>query len=207
MVHGNGCKDAEKLRNFIRVAMGELTEYDALVRRVLTVCRSVPTRAATVAVNFTKERFRQQNWFDTSADKWEERKHKAGTRTDRRHILVKSGRLMRSVRKIMANSDRAIIGSDVPYAQVHNDGGNVKAVAQVGSYRKKDYERKAHTRTRNGRKEQIAAQTIAAHTVKAHRRQVNFKMPQRQFLGTSSALTRRIEDQIDRDINQALQLR
>ncbi|MGY0034432.1 phage virion morphogenesis protein [Pedobacter sp. NJ-S-72] len=159
-----------------------------------------------MAVNFTKERFRKQSWIDTADEPWKKRKPpKRGARKDgKRAVLVKSGRLMRSIRKIMANSDRAIIGTDVPYAKIHNNGGRVKATASIGEYRKKAYRRKAHTRTRSGRSESIKAQTIAAHTVKAHKRKINFVMPQRQFLGSSKELSKRIEDLINDDIKKEL---
>lgn len=112
---------------------------------------------------------------------------------------------MRSIRKITANGDKIIIGTDVEYAQIHNDGGRVKVVASIGSYTKKSYRRKAHTRTRkNGRTERIKAQTVGSHTVKAHRRKINFTMPRRQFLGSSTTLTNRIEELITDDLTKAV---
>ncbi|WP_367867883.1 phage virion morphogenesis protein [Pedobacter sp. WC2423] len=184
----------------------EMKDYDALVKRLMSTTRSVPTRAATVAVNFSKERFRRQNWSDGGEKAWEKRKQpkRGAKQANKRAILVKSGRLMRSIRKISSNADRAIIGTDVPYAQIHNDGGNVKATAQVGAYQKKAYKRRAHTRTRKDSTQSIAAHTVSSHTVKAHRRKMNFTMPQRQFIGVSRTLTGNIEDMITKDITKAI---
>lgn len=184
---------------------GELSEYDALVRRMISTARTIPSRAATVAVNFTKARFRAQNWLDQTAEPWEKRKRKKReTRADKRNVLVKSGRLLRSIRKLSANSDRAIIGTDVPYAQVHNDGGDVKATYNVSSHQVRSHRRAAHTRERGGRTESVKSQTVAAHNVRAHRRTVNFKMPQRQFLGNSSTMNRDIERMMTTEFNKAI---
>lgn len=186
----------------------ELNEFDALVRRISSVMRVIPSRAATVAVNFTKERFRQQNWLDVSPDPWERRKRKPReTRTDRRHVLIKSGRLMRSIRKITANSDRSIIGTDVEYAAAHNDGLTIQATQNVGSHQVRSYRRRAHERTRNGRVESVSSANVSAHNVRSHRRNVNFKMPQRKFLGTSAVLTGKIETMMQNEINNAIRPR
>jgi phage gpG-like protein len=183
----------------------ELKEYDQLVKRLLTVAKGIPSRAATVAVNFTKERFRDQNWLDVSPEPWTPRKPgRRRTRTDKRKILVKRAILMRSIRKIMANSDRAEIGTNVPYAKTHNFGEQIDAVQNVGEYRVKEHSRKAHTRQRAGRTERIKRQTVKAHQVKAHRRVMKFKMPQRQFLGNSRTLNRRINDMMTEELNKAI---
>lgn len=182
----------------------DLKQFDQAIIRLTKASSLIPTRAATVAVNFVKERFRAQNWLDESPEPWKKRRSRKGSKPDRRAVLVKSGRLMRSWRKISANSDRAIIGSDVPYARIHNDGGQVKAVANVGSYTKKSYTRKAHSRTRKGVTEQIKATTINSHTVKAHRREINFTMQKRQFIGNSATLNNRIQEMITNDIEKAI---
>ncbi|HMI03073.1 MAG TPA: phage virion morphogenesis protein [Pedobacter sp.] len=187
---------------------GELNDFDRQVRRLMTVARTIPSKSATVAVNFSKERFRQQNWFNTMPDPWEKRKRrKEGTRetrADKRHVLVKSGRLMRSIRKVMSNSDRAIIGTDVPYAAAHNNGEQINAVQQVSSHNVRAHRRAAHSRTRDGRTERVKRHTVAAHTVKSFVRTIKFKMPQRQFLGNSTQLNSRIEAMMTTEINKAI---
>ncbi|CAL2079082.1 Phage virion morphogenesis family protein [Tenacibaculum dicentrarchi] len=129
------------------------------------------SEAGVIAVNFSKDRFRQKNWVDTSQEKWTPRKRKrAGS------ILVKSSRLKRSIRKISEGKYYVLIGTDVPYAQIHNEGGTIKATARV----------RAHSRTRKGRNQPIK--------VKAHTRQMNTKIPKRQFLGESAVLALRLEN-------------
>ncbi|WP_370408967.1 phage virion morphogenesis protein [Tenacibaculum dicentrarchi] len=131
------------------------------------------SEAGVIAVKFSKDRFRQKNWVDTSQEKWTPRKQKrAGS------LLVGpgSGRLKKSIRKISEGKYYVLIGTDVPYAQIHNEGGTIKATARV----------RAHSRTRKGRNQPIK--------VKAHTRQMNTKIPKRQFLGESAVLALRLEN-------------
>ena len=51
------------------LSMKELTPYFNLLDRVSRVVDTLPRRAATEAVNFSKERFKQQNWVDTTTSK------------------------------------------------------------------------------------------------------------------------------------------
>ncbi len=59
---------------------------------------------------------------------WDKKKkYKGFTRADRtRAVLVKTGNLRTSVRVLRTSPGEAIIGSSLPYAQVHNDGGKMK---------------------------------------------------------------------------------
>ena len=98
--------------------------------------------------------------------------------------MIRTGRLKRSIRKLMVTKDYILIGTDVPYAQVHNEGGSIKKNVPVRRHERK---------TSRGRAK-----------VKAHSRNVNLKMPQRQFIGNSAILRRRIERLIERDIKRVL---
>jgi phage gpG-like protein len=99
-------------------------------------------------------------------------------------LLLKTGRLKRSIRKISATTDRIIIGTDVPYAQIHNEGGTINTTVTV----------RAHTRTRRGRSE----------NVRGHSRRMNLNIPQRQFLGNSQVLQQRIFSHITARFNSVL---
>jgi len=90
--------------------------------------------------------------------------------------MVNSGRLKRSIRKLKITKNNVTIGTDVPYAQIHNEGGQISKVANI----------KAHSRKRNARE----------HRVKTHTRNVNINIPKRQFLGNSQAMTKKIENMI-----------
>ncbi|MDV2458035.1 hypothetical protein CMU99_06785 [Elizabethkingia anophelis] len=136
-------------------------------------------QAGVIAVNFSKERFVQKNWLDENPQSWQARK-----RESRGSLLVVSGRLKRSIRKVEQGSFYVKIGTDVPYAQIHNEGGNINKTVTVRS----------HTRTRrNGRQ-----------NVQSHSRRMNLTMPKRQFLGNSKTLGVRIETHLSRMIDGEL---
>ncbi|MCT4640397.1 MAG: phage virion morphogenesis protein [Bacteroidales bacterium] len=162
------------------------TDFFTKIDRLTTLYPLIPKKAGIVAVNFSKDRFRDQAWLDRTKHNWERRKDtriKSGT-------LIRSGRLKRSIRIVRANQNMVIIGTDVPYAKIHNEGGTIDKVVQV-----KSHTRKAHTRYRKGRRE-----SVSQHKVSAFTRNMTLTMPQRQFLGTSYTLERRIELLITADI-------
>lgn len=145
----------------------QLKLFDA----VADAMRGIPQLVATEAVNFSKERFVQQNWVDATTEPWRKRKVKRRSKTrERGAVLVSSGRLKRSIRKVLVASDMVIIGSDVPYAQIHNDGFRGRETV------------KAHKRkSRKGRSTEV----------KSFTRSMN--MPRRRFIGQSAVLNTRIE--------------
>lgn len=83
------------------------------------------------AKNHFVKSFRNQGFEDDSIQKWQPRKGEiigngiAKVRKkdlSSRAILVKSGDLKRSVRVIRKSYRTIVLGSDLPYAQIHNDG-------------------------------------------------------------------------------------
>lgn len=167
--------------------MRELSQFTRILDNLSRVYPTLPGRAATVAVNFTKERFRDEAWLDVTKNKWQPRKHSKNARDRSRKTLTKTARLKRSVRKDRVTPNYAIIavgGTGINYARIHNEGGRVNETVKV----------RAHSRNRAGRTEQV----------KAHIRKVDFIMPKRQFIGNSVTLDKRIQLQLTADISRAL---
>lgn len=139
-----------------------------------------PELAAVTAVNFSKERFIQKNWLGgDSFYKWEPRKRKG-----KGSLMIKSGRLKRSIRKLKVTRNSVTIGTDVPYAEIHNEGGTINKSVNVST----------HSRTRKGRTERV----------RSHTRKMNVTMPERRFIGESKALTKRIERMLEKKMNDIL---
>ena len=148
--------------------------------KLLQNSRNIIKKIGADAVNFSKERFRSQNWVDNTTEQWAKRKQtKESKQRSKRGVLTDTGRLRRSIRVISANEDRVIIGTDVPYAQIHNDGGRFKATQRV----------RTHLRTEHFR----SGVKVREHKVNAHTRVISINMPRRRFLGNSAVLARRIE--------------
>lgn len=122
--------------------------------------RKLPALIGNTAANFYKDSWNREGYIDQGIARWPKRKHTNGKP---RRTLVKTGRLRRSIR-YRTSGTRIMIFTDVPYAEVHNEGGHVSAKQTV----------KAHTRRnkKNGNNIKVAS----------HTRQVNFTMPKRQFM-------------------------
>ncbi len=157
-----------------------MSDFINRLNQVSKAVERLPPRLAVVAVNFSKERFVQKNWVDRGRVSWKKRQRK-----DKGSLMVRTGRLKRSIRKLSVNRNTIIIGTDVPYARIHNDGGSIKKNVRV----------REHSRRTRGGKEA---------TVTSHKRKMNLTLPPRQFIGESAVLMRRLERQIERDLKNAL---
>lgn len=169
-----------------------LKEFFKKMDAVASAYNKVPNEIAVIAVNFSKERFRDQAWLDNSREPWKQRSRKRSGKKRSQTLLVDKGRLKRSIRKIHADQNSVIIGTDVPYAEIHNNGGTIKEVVIVRQHTVKAHKRKAYSRQRAGRSERIKSQLIKSHSVKTHKRRMNTRIPARPFIGKSEALERRI---------------
>lgn len=161
------------------------------LNRLSKLHQKFPELAAIEAVNFSKERFVRKNWVDKSVTRWKPRKASPEWQSDaqkkaaaRGSLMVKSGRLKRSIRKIKVTRNSVTIGTDVPYAEAHNEGAVINQTVNV----------KKHSRKRKGRTE----------TVKAHKRKRKITLPERRFIGESALLLRRVERLVQREINEIL---
>lgn len=165
-----------------------------LTSKLRRLKRTLPRAIGEVAVKHFKKSFRNQGFTDVSLEKWPERKGKKRRR--RRATLVKSGALRRSIRRVSTSHKSVTVGSDLPYAQIHNEGGKITTTQQVSSHKRKAHKRKVKGRRRKAR--------VPEHQVKAHSRKVNTKIPQRQFIGNSKQLDKSILTFVDRRLKETI---
>lgn len=152
----------------------------------------------TIAVNFSKERFIKKNWKDQVSEPWKPRKRKS-----RGSLLTKTGRLKRSIRKMSTGTDYVIIGSDVPYAKVHNEGGKVQKSVYISSHtRKKTIPKFVNIRTRKASRKRV--DTGESIKVKSHTRKMKLTLPQRQFMGKSRALELRLHLHLKKSLTEQI---
>lgn len=172
--------------------MEQIIVNDEVFKRMHKAMGSAWTRRMTAefgidAVNFTKERFRRKDWHNQVHEPWKPRK-----RADRGSLMVRTGRLKRSIRKLVQGDAYVVIGTDVPYARIHNEGGKTKKNVYV----------RAHTRQRKPGKTRPGASGII--NVKSHSRKMNLTLPQRQFLGKSRALELRLQLRLKKSVEGVL---
>ena len=75
-----------------------------------------------LAANHFTTSFRNQGFTDETLERWQPRKRTERSRMGNRAILVKTGRLRRSIRTKRFGLLAVKILTDVPYASVHNNG-------------------------------------------------------------------------------------
>lgn len=157
----------------------------------------------TIAVNFSKERFVKKNWVNTSTEAWTPRKRKA-----RGSLLVQTARLKRSIRKISSGDGYVIIGSDVPYAKIHNEGGTISKTVTVKAHSRKRTTRAGpEKRKKDGTKDKRykkAATSSGISQIKAHTRKMKLTIPKRQFMGESKELETKIRTHFTVKVEQIL---
>ena len=89
--------------------------------KLINALKDLPAVIANEAVNFSLDNFKQQAFTGAPIQKWPARRS-LGKRAKGRSLLVQSGRLRRSIHPIKIESSKVVIGTDVPYAALHNYG-------------------------------------------------------------------------------------
>ena len=158
------------------------------VRQLLTRMTSL---IGTEAVNFSKKRFRDQGWQDENFEPWAKRSPGA-VRNEGRAILVNSGRLRNSIAIKRISPQSVTIGTDVKYAQVHNDGGdiNIPVTDKMRRFGWAKYKQTGDSKFKG-----------LALTKKTS---IHIKMPQRKFMGNSAVLRQQTVMMIKRRFNVIL---
>ncbi|MBS1641561.1 MAG: phage virion morphogenesis protein [Bacteroidetes bacterium] len=174
----------------------------------------LPYKVGVLMVAFSRDRFKYQNWTDEYPVNWQSRSRKKqwtnkgkSRNNNGRAILVQSGRLMRSVRIVNTTANSVTIGSDVPYAIAHNNGIRMRFTQHVNSFirmnkRNDNYQAVAGKQFKNKTNIKFKKNASGVSAVKAHNREMNYKMPKRQFMGESKYLTMQINRLITATINK-----
>ena len=149
-------------------------DLDRLIAEVDKVLRDFPLIVAKEAENFYKQSFRRKGYIDNSYARWK-------TSQDNPSTLVGASHLMNSIKANVMSKKRIRVRSNSKYAEIHNSGGEINVPITVDS------------------RKFFWAKFYATGDVKykymALTKNTNFKVKieQRQFMGDSIFLERRIE--------------
>lgn len=155
-----------------------------VIRKLQKLKDNLATIVGNEVVNFTQENFKKQRFQNSGEKNWKARKpNRDSKKRQSRAVLIDSGRLFRSIRITQKTRNSVRVGTDVPYAKVHNEGFKGKVKQRV----------RRHTRTRRGN----------SHSVKSHNRNMKLNIPKRKFLGKSYILNRRIARRVVRLIKKS----
>lgn len=137
--------------------------------------RQVPVKMQAEAVRVFRANFKAQGFVDNGVRPWPPRKKepRMARKKPSPKILIRSGLLLNSIRPAgQATWNRIAVqagGPHVPYARIHNEGGNIRGTFNV---------RKHTRRTRRGK----------PVSVRAHARTVDASIPPRPYMGNSLPL-------------------
>ena len=187
--------------------MNETIEYINLLNRVTKAVSVLPRRAAALAVNFSKQRFRDQSWVDNTTEPWKKRRPGWKTESRKRQglaVLIDSGRLRRSIRTIYVDDSMAIIGTDVPYARAHNNGFRGRVKQQVRTHMRHAKGGGKRGRDEKGRYLKATPRTAGTIRVRAHSRTLRMNLPRRRFIGASAILDKQVERMMTAEIIKAI---
>jgi phage gpG-like protein len=154
------------------------------------VILGLPKVVGNEAVQWSQERFLQQNWIGESTEPWQARQ-KETRKTAGRKLLIQTSRLFRSIRIVEQNANTVVIGTDVPYAAIHNYGGVIRQSARSETFAR-DRILRGKNKGRFKKMKVSAFRAGSSHGFSFGARVII--MPQRQFIGNSPALKSRLID-------------
>ncbi len=154
--------------------------------------------AGNEAVNFFKDGFTRKGFIDKGNKPWKERKKTKGKKKPKGTLMNVSGRLKNSIRVTNRNIDTVAIGTDVPYAEVHNEGSR-EYIRVMGYTRTASKKVKVQGPLRKGGKRTKVKTKGVTHKVKTYEYRQN--IPIRQFIGESDLLMRRLEKNLENTLD------
>ena len=143
----------------------------------------------TLAVQHFKNAFRLGG---LGKKKWEGRKIARSGSTNGQNVLIQTGDLMESIDYRISGND-VIIYSDLLYAEIHNEGGEITVTAKMRKFFwAKHYESKE------------AGETDAAELYKRCALAKKIIIPERRFIGPDPELDEKVIAKIQRDLTNIL---
>lgn len=151
-----------------------------------------------------KMNFERQAFF---SEAWERRK--SPIRNEGRAILIDTGQLRRSISsRVTENS--VIFYTDLPYAAIHNDGGEIKVTKRMkGYFWHKYYEatgsfgrRKDGSLRKTKKNARLTTEADFYKWMALKKEGSTIKIPRRQFIGTSPEVEQAVREIIEENITE-----
>jgi phage gpG-like protein len=175
-----------------------------------------PRLAAREALKVFDENFDNGGFTNKIFIRWKPRKDRDGNngrklgdggKQQGRALLIKTGRLRRSLRIGSVNSKQVKLvagNQDVDYAGIHNQGGTITGSVTVKAHTRNHFEIDEVSKP-GARKPKYVKISTGSSQVKAHTRKMNTKIPRRQFMGASEKLNDRVARIFFNNINRLWQ--
>lgn len=169
----------------------------------------LPRKVGVIAVNHFKQNFRDGGWLDGGLHPWKRTKRQDSKSPDAKYGPLTSRRdyLMRSIQASTAPG-QVTVENPVPYAAIHNDGGDVTTHPSVTKRMRKFAWHMVYSLAGVKKKGKLPKQLPdeagmwkALALTKKQKITVHARIPQRQFMGDSAEL--RVK--VNKIINESIQ--
>ena len=170
----------------------------------------LPRKVGIIAVNHFKQCFRDGGWTDNGLHPWKKTRRQESQSPDARYSPLTSRRdhLMRSIQS-KPGRGMVTIENPVPYAAIHNEGGNITTHPTVSQKMRRfawhmAYSLAGVSEKGSMKKEMTgdAAMWKAIALTKKSRLTVTAHMPKRQFMGDSAELRAKITKAINQSMER-----
>lgn len=161
-----------------------------------------PAMVVSKTLRFIDGNFRAQGWQGATFKPWQNKQANIGRRRPGR-ILIITGRLRRGVNYTTNGRGEVRFYNNVPYAQIHNQGGTINITAKVKAFNRRRFY-KDEVSAPGARKPRFTKTHIGDSSVRAHTRKMKIVMPQRQFMPYEGHGSPVLDNSIKRDIEKEI---
>lgn len=163
----------------------------------------LPRRVGVIAVNYFNQNFRDAGWRDNELHPWQEtirQREGKGADAKRTPLISAAPHLSRSIEARPRPGAVRIINA-VPYAKIHNEGGQFTTHPTITPKMRKMAWAKVYAIAGQDGKlpkdlPEVARKWKALALTKKSKLTINVNMPKRQFIGNSAELLKKIDDTI-----------
>lgn len=179
------------LQQFQQLLIQKRDEIEQALRRTL------PVKVGRIAKDHFQEGFRKGGFQDNGTQAWQRKK-----RPDKYGPLMSSRQNLYGSIYYHPDDYRVTVGTEVPYAAIHNDGGDIIVTARMKRFFWAKYrETNGGSWKRNAKNEEAEFwKTLALKKVGSV-----IHIPQRKFIGQSQELNNKIDQTIENEINRIIQ--
>jgi len=181
-------------------------DFDNLIKDLKALKLRIIQQCAVQALAFFKQSFINQGFTDNALVKWKGRE--GGPKNTGRAVLVNRGVLKRGLRIKKTSIDGAVVGMDdaIPYADIHNYGGEIPITAQMRRFFWAMYYKYGGGQEKGHSQRAQAVNDLANfyRNLAITKDQV-IKIPKRQFIGDSATLERQLKTYITGELDKYFQ--
>lgn len=170
----------------------------------------LPRKVSVVAVNHFKQNFRDGGWLDGGLHPWKRTRRQDGNTPDAKYgpLTSRHDHLMRSIQARTAPGEVSI-ENPVPYAAIHNEGGDITSHPTITDKMRKYAWRMVYSLSGVKGKGKLPKELPAEAEkwkglalTKKSQLTVHARIPQRQFMGDSAELRTKINKIINESIKR-----